>query len=60
MTKYSARVMVEYVFDFDSEDLESNTFRDAENFAYYNFSQYPEYSDVYSVEISEEEEDEDE
>ena len=46
MNRYTARVMVEYVFDVEADSEES-----AKHYAYYNFSNYDQYSDVYSTDI---------
>lgn len=58
MPIYQATVMVEYQFEFDSEEFGLETDRDVEEYAYYNFDDYAYSSAVYSVDIQEVEEDE--
>lgn len=59
MKMYQARVMVEYVFDFEAEDD-----REAEQYAWDHYHENPYRADVYSVDTEvlydlEEDEDED-
>lgn len=61
MSKFSAKVTVDYWFDIDDDTIDNEY--DAEQWAMYNFSDYAYTAEIYDVEIDEnedEEEDEDE
>lgn len=59
MTIYNAKVVVEYNFEFDSEDTDVTTLEEAENYAWLNYEEYKYSADVYSVDVEEEEYEED-
>ena len=61
MAVYSCRVMVEYLFEVDTDDhdfTEEHQVRQVEEYACHHFDEYPYGADVYSVDVSLEVEDE--
>lgn len=60
MAVYSCKVMVEYLFEVDTDDHGFTEERQVEEYCYYHFDEYPYGADVYSVDVSLEVEDEEE
>lgn len=54
MTIYSAKVVVEYYFDFEGDDYGIDNLKDAEDYAYYHFDEFAYSAEVYSVDVDEE------
>lgn len=60
MAIYSAKVIVEYYFDIDTNDYDLQSLEEVKTYAYDNFSDHPYSAEVYSVKVTLESEDEDE
>lgn len=58
MSRFSAKVTVDYWFDIDDDEIDNEG--DAEQWAMYNFSDYAHTAEIYDVEIDEDEDWEDE
>jgi hypothetical protein len=54
MATYSAKVMVEYFFEFDGEDVGVDNLIEARDYAHTHFEEYNFRADVYSVDVEEE------
>ena len=60
MSVYSAKVVVEYYFEIDTEDYGLETEREVQDYAYYHFDDHAYSSEVYSVDVALESDGEDE
>ena len=58
MSRFSAKVTVDYWFDIDDDTIDNEN--DAEQWAMYNFGDYAHTAEIYDVEIDEDEDWEDE
>ena len=53
MSRFSAKVTVDYYFDIDDDNIDNE--KDAENYAWYHFQDYAYTAEIYDVEIDEDE-----
>lgn len=53
MSRFSAKVTVDYWFDIDDDEIDNEG--DAEQWAMYHFSDYAHTAEIYDVEIDEDE-----
>ena len=51
MSRFSAKVTVDYYFDIDDDDIVDE--KQAENYAWYNFQDYAYTAEIYDIEIEE-------